>query len=204
MRFANGPVPLSRTFDPVAAHWTPLRESDSRGFAVAGALWSCPFLVAATALFLHAAPMLRPYLRQPIWSLPCLLAVLVALGPVHELIHAVAYGCGLDSPNLIAGIWPRRGLAYVLYDSPLPRRRVLWMLIAPLFTLSVLPLFAVPFLSGPWLLLLAFLCLLHTAMCAGDAITIVRLLRQTPPGAVIHNNGWQTYWTAPPIGHRAA
>ena len=201
MRFINGPVPPTRTFDPVAARWTPLEARGSHHYATVVVLWVCPFLFAATALFFHARAMLRAVFREQSWSLPCLLAALVALVPLHELIHALAYGCGLRSPNLIAGIWPRRGLAYVLYDSPLPRRRVLWMLVAPFFTLSVLPLLAAPFLSGPWLVPLAFFSLLHTAICAGDAATILRLLRQTPPGALVHNNGWETYWTARPLDH---
>jgi hypothetical protein len=40
-------------------------------------------------------------------------------------------------------------------------------------------------------------CLLHTALCGGDAIVFWRLLSQVPRNALVHNYGWQTYWSAP-------
>src|SRR5438132_96393 len=103
MRFINGPIPASRTFDPVTADWSPLRESDSRRFVAVAVLCMLPFLLGATALFLHAAPALRPIFQRHLWSLPCLLVLLLALVPAHEFIHALAYGCGLRSPNLLVG-----------------------------------------------------------------------------------------------------
>ena len=198
MRFVIGPVPRSRTFDPVAAGWTPLSNENSRSFAAAVILLLCPLLLTATAIFLQAAPAFRTIFRTHLWSLPCFLFLLLALIPMHEFIHALAYGCGLRSPNLIAGVWLKRGLPYVLYDTPLPRRRVLWMLAAPFCALSVLPLLAAPFLSGAGLVLLCFFSALHAALCAGDAVTFLRLCRQATPGALIHNDGWQTYWATPP------
>jgi len=198
MPFINGAIPPSRTFDPVAARWTSLDGPHSSRYVLMVLLWVCSFLLVAIALFLRAAPMLRAIFREHLWTLPCFLAVLLALVPAHELIHALAYGCGLRSPNLIAGVWPKRGIAYVIYDTPLPRQRVLRMLVAPFLVLSVAPLFAAPFLSGPSLILLAFFSLLHAALCAGDAVTVLRLLRLTPPGAMIHNDGWDTYWGPSP------
>lgn len=196
MRFIHGPIPPSQTFDPVAAGWTPLRESNSGRFAMAALLGMLPFLLGATALFLHAAPVWRPFFREHLWSLPALLIVLLALVPAHEFIHALAYGCGLRSPNLLVGFWPARGLAYVLCDTPLPRRRVLLMLAAPFVVLTVLPLLAIFFLPGPGVWLVAFFAVLHAAFCTGDAITFQRLWTQSPARALIHNQGWTTYWRA--------
>lgn len=197
MRFINGPIPASRTLDPVTSGWTPLRVSDSRGFTAAAMLCMLPFLLGATVLVLHATPTLRTIFQQHLWSLPCFLVLLLALVPMHEFIHALAYGCGLRSPHLVAGLWLWRCLAYVLYDAPLPRQRVLIMLAAPFVMLSVLPLLVALLLSGPWLWLVCFVAILHTACCTGDAITFHRLLSQAPSGALIHNQGWNTYWSLP-------
>lgn len=197
MRFINGPIPESRTFDPVAAHWTPLRTPESRRFVTVAMLSSAPFVVAATMLLLHDAPALRTLFRLQPWILLSFVLLLLMLVPVHEFIHALAYGRSLRSPNLIMGVWLQRGIPYVLCDEPLPRRRVLWMLAAPFGVLTVLPLALVPWLSGPALSCVLFISLLHAALCVGDAATLLRLLRQTPPGARVHNQGWQTYWAVP-------
>jgi hypothetical protein len=155
-----------------------------------------PFLVSAVMLFLHSAPALRTVFRLQPWSLPSFLFLLLALVPAHEFIHALAYGCGLRSPNLIVGFWPQRGLPYVLCDEPLPRRRVLLMLAAPFCALTLLPLLSVPLLPEPLRSCVLFFGLLHAALCVGDAATFLRLLRQAPPESRVHNQGWQTYWTS--------
>jgi hypothetical protein len=134
--------------------------------------------------------------HEHLWSVLFFLLLLLGLVPAHELIHAIAYRCQFRSRQLWFGIWPARMMAYVLYDAPLSRRRVLGMLAAPFFVLSVLPLAAIPFLPDPWSLCVGFFALLHAALCVGDAATILRLLRQVPPGAQVHNHGWQLYWAS--------
>jgi hypothetical protein len=140
---------------------------------------------------------LRLHFRIQPWSLPCFLLLLLALVPIHEFIHALAYGCGLRSPNLLVGLWLQRGIPYVLCDEPLPRRRVLFMLAAPFCVLTLLPLLTTPLLSGTLLSCVWFFSLLHAALCVGDAATFLRLVRQAPADARIHNQGWDTYWSLP-------
>jgi hypothetical protein len=194
MRFHNGPIPDSQTFDPIAAGWTPLRTPNDRRFVAVAMLYTVPFLLAATTIFLHSAPAFCAVFRLEPWSLPSFLLLLLALVPAHEFIHALAYGCGLRSPNLVVGVWLQRGIPYVLCDEPLPRRRVLFMLAAPFCALTLLPLPLVPLLSEPLFSCVLFFILLHAALCVGDAATFLRLLRQAPPEARVHNQGWQTYW----------
>ena len=194
MRFICGPVPASRTFDPVAAGWTPLPESDSRRFMMVAMLSTIPFIAAAIMLILPVAPELRARMMLHPWSLPCFVLLMLALVPLHELIHAIAYGCGLRSPNLIAGFWAQRGIPYILLDEPLPRRRVLIMSAAPFCALTLLPLLAAPWFSEPWRSCILYFSFLHAALCVGDASTFLRLLREAPAKARIHNQGWQTYW----------
>jgi hypothetical protein len=175
-----------------------LRAADSRRFTIVALFCTIPFLLAATVFFFRAAPRLRPIFHEHLWSLVVFLLLLLLLVPAHELIHVIAYRCRFRSRQLWVGIWPERAMAYVLYDAPLPRQRVLGMLAAPFLVLTVLPLAVTPFLSGPWSQCAAFLALLHAALCVGDAATIQRLLRQVPAEAQIHNHGWQLYWATPP------
>ncbi len=88
---------------------------------------------------------------QPLVGGACLLTLL-AVVPVHELIHGLAYGQGIRSPHLVIGAWPSRGLVLVF-------------------------------------------SLLHAAMCGVDFIAFWRLVSQVPRNALVHNNGWQTYWS---------
>lgn len=193
MRFINGSPPESRTLDPVAAGWTPLREP-GKGYAVTVALVTSPFLLGAIAILLHNDSVWRPLFRAHPWALAGFVMGLLAMVPAHEFIHAVAYGCSLRSPKLLVVCWLRRGLVYVVYDEPLVRDRVLFMLAAPFLIMSGLPLCLLTFISAACLPLAGFFCLLHTGLCAGDFATFVRLYMQVPADALIHNQGWKTYW----------
>jgi hypothetical protein len=116
--------------------------------------------------------------------------------PLHEFVHAIAYGQGLRSPHLLMGAWISRGMLYVVYDAPLLRERVLLMSCAPFLVLTLIPALVLPWLAWPPALLaiLWFFVLLHAAVCTGDFLVCQRLLARAPRGAWIHNYGWTTYW----------
>jgi hypothetical protein len=196
MRFVCGPIPPSSVLNPQAQGWTRLREWGAGRLAVIAVLLGLPFLIAAIMVLGTMKHEVREFFRlAPLLRGIYLLALLLMV-PMHELVHALAYGKGLGSPHLIVGFWPRHGLAYAIFDSPLPRNRVLGMLVAPVLTLSVLPLLCLPWLHGvPWVLVLVF-SLLHAATCGGDLIVLVQLLAQVPSQSQVHNYGWQTYWKA--------
>jgi hypothetical protein len=196
MRFVCGPIPASRVLDPEEERWVPLRGWGAGRLAVAAVLLGLPFLIAAVILLETMKGEVRGLFKdQPLAGGVYLLALL-AMVPVHELIHALAYGQGIRSPHLIVGFWPSRGLCYAIYDSPMPRNRVLGVLAAPFLTLSILPLLFLPWLQGaPWGLVLTY-SLLHAAMCGGDLIVLLGLVSQVPRMAFVHNNGWRTYWVA--------
>ena len=73
------------------------------------------------------------------WALIAILVTPAFFIPIHELLHCVGYRVPLRSRHLVTGIWRERGVWYVVYDAPLPRKRVLWMLIAPLLGFAVWP-----------------------------------------------------------------
>lgn len=194
MRVNIGSPRPSHTFDAVAAGWTPLTRLESKRYVWLALMIGLPcFLASLMVLSQSVAGWKRGILSEP-GALVVLFASLLLVVPAHEFIHALAYRCGLRSPNLILGIWPQRFLIYVLYDGPLSRGRVLFMLAAPFLVLSVLPLCVLWLLPADYGSLTLYFVLVHTSACSGDAVTFMRLLKQAPPRSLIHNQGESTYW----------
>ena len=127
MRFVCGPIPESSGLDAEANGWTPLREPDSRRFAFVAILLSVPFQVAAIWILFSSLESFRTRFKSGPLGVLLFVAPLLLLIPLHEFVHALAYLKGLRSRRLIMGIWPRRGMAYVIYDSPMRRNRLLFM-----------------------------------------------------------------------------
>lgn len=68
------------------------------------------------------------------------------------------------------------------------------MLAAP-FTVFSVVLGGAALAAGPgWRSLLVQMLFVHAASCSGDCLTLLRIATQVPPGAFVHNSGWQTYW----------
>ena len=192
MRFVWGPIPPSRTFDAEGAGWTPLRSVAGRWAAPQAALGMVPCLVMAGLALRRAAGELPPAAFVATLALPA------ALVPAHELAHALGYLVGLRSPRLVTGVWPSHGIWYVIYDAPLRRGRVLLMLAAPLLAFSVAPGLAACLIGGPCRWGLAYLALMHAALCVGDLLSFARIGRQVSRGGWVHNQGWATYWSLTP------
>ena len=194
MRLVLGPIPPSRVLSPQEEGWTPLREPTSGVFTSQVLLLSLPFLVLALGML----PELKGYVRTQPVALYALVAFFALMTPMHEVVHALAYPGGLGSKNLVIGAWMRRGLCYVVYDSPLPRNRILIMLSAPFVVLSFFLVAVAGVAPSVWRLIALLVLLVHTAVCTGDFLTFVRLIKQVPTHALVHNDGWKTYWKAPP------
>lgn len=194
VKFVLGPIPSSSALSPSDEGWTPLREPSSGRFAVQVLVLSLPLLILAIVILLRIKGNLR---AQPV-QLVALLSYFVLMIPVHELIHAFAYPSRLRSQHLVIGAWVRRGLCYVVYDSPLRRNRVLLMLLAPFIVFSISLVLVMCFAPSDWRLLGALAILVHSAVCIGDFLTIFRIVRQLPPDSFVLNDGWATYWTLSP------
>ena len=95
------------------------------------------------------------------------------------------------------GAWLRRGLCYVVYDSPVSRNRILSVLCAPFIMVSSVLAVAAVFVPFEWCLLAILAILVHTAVCVGDFATIMRLIKQVPRNALVQNDGWKTFWKSP-------
>jgi hypothetical protein len=195
MRIAFGPVPLSATLREPEVGWTLLRELPPARFSTIASVLGLPLVALAILVLGAARGEVRTLFSDHPAALAGFVATLLALVPVHEAVHAVAYFQDLRSAKMIAGVWPRRGMCYVLYDAPLPRNRVLLMSAAPFLVLTVAPLCAAPWLHGTTQPLVLFLAILHAAICTGDFLVFARIAHQVPRDAWVQNNGWQTYWS---------
>ncbi len=190
MRIAFGPIPPSQGFQDGRESWTPLRELESKWFVGVALLLAIPFVAVAIVLVRNVSGYLK---AEPValWSL---VTFFVAMVPLHEFVHALTFPSGLTSPRLVFGVWPARGLCYVLHDGPVSRRRIAVMLVAPfvLFTsgLGVLALLT----TGNVRLVVLIALIVHTGVCTGDFMTVTRVWTQVPAGALVQNDGWITYW----------
>ncbi|MBL9134392.1 MAG: DUF3267 domain-containing protein [Verrucomicrobiales bacterium] len=192
MRWVLGPIPPSNCLDPEAAGWERLRSPTVRWAILRAALGMIPcFGAAAYALFRAAG-------ETPIGVFLAALILPALIVPVHEVAHMIGYGVDPRSTSLITGIWPAHGIWYVLFDGPLRRDRVLFMLAAPVLLVSVPLGLAAVVVGGPSGWLLTYLAAMHTALCIVDVGTFVRILRQVPRCAWVHNQGWNTYWSETP------
>lgn len=194
MRFIWGPIPSSKYFDPEAARWSLLKSPPVERAVLQAGFGMAPCLVMAGLALQRAADDLQVTTFLIILLLPAVLVL------VHELAHLVGYLVDPRSPHLLTGIWPAHGIWYVVYDAPLPRGRVLLMLAAPFVALSVPLGLAATCIGGSYGWGLAYLALMHAALCVGDFASFLRVARQVPHGGFVHNNGWCTYWspTRPP------
>ncbi len=198
MRFQFGAVPEDTTFEPEAEGYRSIREPGP----IAIQLWALPvaflqILAWALVVVLFILPKLGPdFLRhydgtlQPFWQIVLLLIVLI---PVHEFLHALAHPGFGSTPSTIIGFWPSKVLFYAQYEGVLSRSRFLLICVMPLLVLGLLPtLLMVLFpalLSTLWLL-----SLLGNVLACGDLVGVGVVLLEIPPGTILRNRGWKTYW----------
>ena len=190
MRFIVGPIPESEVLDPEKEGWTPLRQVNARKYTAIAFVTAAPVLVATLWYLFRICPVLR---SNPA-TISMLALFMLLLLPLHELIHAMTFRGWLRDSHVLMGIW-FPFVMWVWYDGPQPRNRLLLMSCMPLLTLSLLPLLILLFLpTSAWNHLFRLIALLHIATCTADLQTFIRVIRQVPANAVLHNKRWQTYW----------
>jgi len=119
------------------------------------------------------------------------LAALLALTPLHEMIHALAIPDVFRSNRTVLGLRPFGG--FVATTQILTRNRFILVSTSPFLVLSiVLPVILGLFsqLNGFW----AFLVILNALGSGVDLLNIVLILHQTPLNSRIVNNAFETYY----------
>jgi hypothetical protein len=133
---------------------------------------------------------------QGIAPLAVFLLSLVGLFALHEAIHALLHPGQGASKLSVLGISLKPFLLYASYLGTLGRDRFAAILVAPFLLLSALPatLFAAGFFWGEVSPLRAVLSVANAAASGVDLLGVALLLSQVPRGAVLQNDGWQTFW----------
>jgi hypothetical protein len=157
--------------------------------------FALPIGMAASAAIILLWIYLTPVTKDPDVNPLLLGAVMLAVFPAHELIHALVHpGYGATRDSIVAA-WPSRMLFYAHYAGELTCRRFVAVLGMPLLVISVLPL-AISALSGHACVSVAFASAFNALAAGGDLFAIGGLLVQVPPSATVRNFGWRTYYAA--------
>jgi hypothetical protein len=195
MQLRVGGIPLDTSFEPSAPDWNRLREPSAALLIASATLLAVVLVVVFGGAWLA---LLRPHIPDSV-SLTIDLRVfalfaggLVFLLVSHELLHAAALA-GAGEGDTVLGVWPSHFVFYAHRFGEVGRARSVVVGLAPLVTLTVVP-FALASVfphSAGWL---AVVSVANTAGSAADLIGVVLVLLGTPGGAVIRNQGYETWW----------
>src|SRR2546430_1123916 len=104
MKIVYGPIPPSNTLHPPFAGWTALRELTPGRSAMVAILLALPLIAAAILTLQVAKNDVRALFADHPATLVGFVLALIAIVPVHEAIHALAYLKDVRSNDLLAGV----------------------------------------------------------------------------------------------------
>lgn len=188
MQFQIGAIPETPNFLPEAS-WKALREPTPWAMQC----FALPLGIIAGAIVGALWWFLTPLRNASVDSLAALLVALIALMPIHELVHAAVHPSSGMSDDSILGFWPSRLLFYAHYRGELSRTWFIVILLMPLLVISFVPLLACV-LAGRSSGLLAFISSVNALGACGDIFGVGLLLFQVPSDGKIRNQGWRTFW----------
>jgi Putative zincin peptidase len=144
---------------------------------------------ALVMLWIHLTPVAKTPVAYP----ALLVGTMLAIFPVHELLHALVHPRMGMSRNTILGLWLSRQLFYAHYTGELSRNRFIAILGMPLLVISAVPLLTAA-LIGHASVTVAFASCFNALAAGGDLFAVCILLFQVPRTAMIPNKGYRTYW----------
>lgn len=191
MKFRLGPMPKDPAFEPKREGWTPIPEPPLPRML----LILIPVMVAL-GLLSHLMYWLAGANVGPLMDIkntPLGLAIMVAVTPLHELLHLLSLpGFGMNQKSIV-GFWPKMVVPYVYYEGILSRNRYILICACPLVVLSILPLL-IAFVRPDIPLIIVAVSYLNLLLSGMDLASILLLLRHVPSRAIVRNNGTQGYW----------
>ncbi len=145
MRLQLGQSIEKKEPSPAPEGWQPVQSRLLKGGYWLAALLGLVVMISlwvALGLFINAVGARDSLASASVSRHPWLILalVLVLFVPLHEAIHLLGQpGWGFSSRSVVI-LWPSKIRFGVYYDGIMSRRRWLWMRLAPLFLLSVLPI----------------------------------------------------------------
>ena len=190
MKFKLGPLPENEDFHPSETGWRRLREPSP-------ILLSTLAIPTALALMGLTFFFLKMFTAQETFRIDMTLVwwAIVILGPIHELVHAISTPSWGLSDKTVVGFWPRRLLPYTIYTDALNRSRIIWFLVMPFLTLTVLPAIGMCIFRQDCPVLNHFI-LVHAGLSSGDIVQLPIFYFQVPRHALVRNKGYKSYWRA--------
>ena len=195
MRFHYGPFPEDPDFHPEEQGWHSIKEPGPllvQVLAIPVALVVFLSLVTAITLLSTGNADLLAFSWEAI-------IVLLAIIPMHELVHVLGQPGFGRSQNSVIGVWPARLAFYAHYEGPIPRGRCLAGMAAPFVVLSLVPLLIlalnrwIPIPAG-LLSFLAQVSWVNGVAASGDLVGMLLIGFQVPRSAIVRNQGWRSYW----------
>ncbi len=190
MKFKLGPLPENEDFHPSATGWCRLREPSPlllHALAIPTAVGVMGLTFLCLRIF-TPQDKLRIDMTLVWWAIPILI-------PVHELVHAITTPCCGLSDKTVVGFWPRKLLPYAIYTDALNRSRIIWLIVMPFLTLTVLPAIGMCMFGLGWPLLYHFI-LVNAGFSSGDILQVPIFCFQVPRHALVRNKGYKSYWRA--------
>jgi hypothetical protein len=203
VRLRIGDIPLDPAFDPTPPAWTRLREPSVAVLISLAMVLAMLLVLLLGGLWLGA---IRPRLPDSASvnldlrvAAVAILAICVLL-LAHELLHALAL-VGASDGHTVLGFWPSRFLFYAQRLGEVGRIRSVVVGLAPFAVLSLAPFALAPLFPKAvgWL---ALLSVANGAGSAADLIGVALIILGTPRGAVIRNQGYETWWRPDRQAHR--
>lgn len=191
MRFHIGSIPEPEGGEP-SGEWNSLSEPKPVMMQLIALPFGVVFGAIVGALWIYATPVTKNPVAHPV----LMIGGMVALFPIHELMHAIVHpGFGF-SRHTTLGLWPSRLLAYAHYDGIISRNRFIAILAMPFLVISILPLL-ICIVLGHASVTIAFISSLNALGACIDILGICILLFRVPSNAIVRNHGWRTYWNVP-------
>ena len=202
MRFCFGSPPAAPP-ETGAIPGHPIRQPGRwTGSVLAASAGLLCMSVPVSVFILHSAFHPEGYPASTIEKPPIpwggIVVVMILSVLAHELLHAVLHpDSGLSDSTVFFVQWTRLRFG-VYYEGRIPRARWLAMRLLPMAVLTFLPVFFY-FLVFPWMTFvletyLVILILTNSLGSGGDLVAAAIVLRQVPPGGVLHFHRGRAYW----------
>ena len=206
LKFRLGKVPEDDGFEPQPPTWTHRGESSVQSVKlqlVVHNLLMIPFAIVFLVLWAWAIGGFSLHLDLTSWSPVLMIGValgialgLLAIMPLHELLHVAAMPGGWTSGKTVIGFWPPWAF-YAHHAGEMTKRRYILVLLLPFLVMTVLPLLVmyVGLPRGNWDLLVLFPAF-SGGGCLADILYAMWVLRRVPHGAIVRGKGHRLYWRA--------
>lgn len=188
MRLRIGLPREEDSFDAEMGDWRLLREPGMRSLYCLGV-----GIAAFTTLILIGLLRLVYGEATSQVSYAVVLILILAVTPLHEMIHAVLLPGSLLSEQVTVGFSAKPLGCYTSYSSELGKGRVLVVSVGPLVALTIVP-FVSMLAARMWIPLLVEFMLANGMGSAGDLIYFFLVYKGIPDGSRVRTNGMKTYW----------